>query len=293
MVVVRQNRLSHKAALVLCILAVALPCRGQIQILSITSSANFVSGLLQPGSLASIFCTGLQDISGVVVAKDLPYPRTLAGVRVAVNGIDAPILAIAEIAGTYQQINLQIPWETKTTSGLAFDLSQKGASARATPNSTDGWPVFFIESSGYVIAQHASDYRRVTQSDPAKPGEWIVVYATNLGPVQNQPADGQPALAGVLAPIVSDPSPYLSYYGLAAGAFASYASPRIPSNYIGMAPGSIVYQVNLLVPESQTIGDLILQIVKIYDCGFFFTQNCGRGLTTVAASVPGKIPMAK
>ena len=288
------HELSKTAALLCMLVAVALPCSGQIQVLSITSSANFAPGPLQPGSLATIFCTGLQDIPGVIVPHELPFPRTLAGVKVMVNGIEAPILAIAALAGgSYQQINLQIPWETKSESGLAFDISQNGASAHAIPNTPGGWSVFFLDPSGYVIAQHASDYRLVTRSDPARPGEWIVAYATNLGRVQNQPADGQLARPDVLAPLVPDPSPYLSYYGLVAGPFPSYASPRIASNYIGMAPGSIVYQVNLLVPASQSDGDLVFQIIEIYDCGFFFTQNCGRGLTTVALSVQGKIPVAR
>jgi uncharacterized protein (TIGR03437 family) len=283
--------LANSAALVL-FLVLAVPSRGQIQVLSITSSADFSTGLLQPGSLASIFCTGLQNISGLVVAQDYPYPRTLAGVNVSVNGIDAPLLAVANIGGgSYQQINLQIPWETKP--GLAIDVSQQGMTAHFTTYQNSPWPVFFIDSSGYAIAQHASDYRPVTQSDPAKPGEWVVVYATNLGPVQNQPIDGYPAAPDVLAPIVPDYSPYFYYYGLAVGPSADFRSPKIQSNYIGMAPGSIVGQVNLLVPGSQLTGDLVFELIKIYNCGFFFVSGCGRGFTTEAASVPAKIPVAQ
>jgi len=230
----------------------------------------------------------------LVVAQSYPLPRTLAGVIVAVNGTDAPILAVADIAGgSYQQINLQIPWGTTSVSGLAFDVSQQGAAAHFTTYLNDPWPVFFIDSSGYAIAQHASDFRPVTPGDPARPGEWIVVYATNLGPVQNQPLDGYPAAPGVLAPAVPDPSPYLDYYGLAVGPSAGYMSTRIQSNYIGMAPGTMVNQVNLLVPGSQSNGDLVFQLVKIYDCGFFFVQGCGRGFVTQAASMPAKIPVVR
>jgi uncharacterized protein (TIGR03437 family) len=206
---------------------------------------------------------------------------------VTVNGTEAPILAIAEIAGeSYQQINLQIPWEAKP--GLEVEVSQKCATTHFTMDQNNPWPVFFVDSAGYAIAQHAADYRPVTQSDPAKPGEWIVVYATNLGPVQNQPMDGYPATPDVLAPVVPDNSPYLSYYGLAVGPSAGYQSPRIQSNYIGMAPGSVLGQVNLLVPA----GDLVFQLIKLYDCGFFFIPGCGRGFTIEAASMPAKIPVA-
>lgn len=284
-----------RAALLLCILvAVPLPSRGQIQVLNIASSTNFVPGLLKPGSLASIFCTGIQDIPDLVTAQGYPLPRTLAGVRVTFNGTDAPILAIANIAGgAYQQINVQIPWEVTTTSGLAFDVSQQGASSHFTTYTYSPWPVFFVDSSGSAIAQHASDYRPVTPNDPARPGEWIVVYATNLGLVQNQPLDGYPAGPHDLSPIVPDSSVYLLYYGLAVGPSAGYMSTRIQSNYIGLMPGSIIYQVNLLVPNSQPAGELVFQLVDIYDCGFFFTPGCGRGLTTAGASMPAKVPVAR
>jgi uncharacterized protein (TIGR03437 family) len=289
------TKLPKRAALLLYTLVAApLPSSGQIQVLSITSSADFLPGLLQPGSLASIFCTGLQDILGVVVAPNYPLPRTLAGVKVTINGTDAPILAIVDVArGSYQQINLQIPWEANVTSGLAFDVSQKDVVGHASRSLYNPWPVFFVDPSGYVIAQHASDYRPVTQGDPARPGEWIVAYATNLGPVQNQPLDGYPADPNVLAPIVPDPSHYLYYYGLAIGPSADYMSPRIQSNYVGMLPGSIINQVNLLVPSSQSTGELVFQLVKIYDCGFFFVPGCGRGIATQAASMPAKLPVAR
>jgi hypothetical protein len=61
-----------------------------------------------------------------------------------------------------------------------------------------------------------------------------------------------------------------------------------------MAPGLIIGQVNLLVPDSsQLSGDLVFQLIKVYNCGFFFTLGCGRGFTTIAASMPAIIPVTK
>ena len=76
-------RLQANSAALTLFLAVAVPSRGQIQVLSVTSSANFAPGLTQAGTLASVFCTGLQNISGLVVAQGYPLPRILAGVTVA------------------------------------------------------------------------------------------------------------------------------------------------------------------------------------------------------------------
>ena len=287
--------MANRRVLILGILiACALPSHAQIQVLAITSSANFAVGRLLPGSLASIFCTGLQNIGGLVAAQEYPLPRTLSAVRVTVNGVEAPLLAIADLAGgAYQQINVQVPWGATVSAGLVVNVSQNGASAHFTMDPQSPWPVFFVDTSDYAIAQHASDYRLVTPSDPARPGEWIVLYATNLGAVQNQPLDGFPAPPGVIDPLVPDPSHYAFYYGLAVGPSANYMSTRIQSNYIGMAPGTVIYQVNLLTPSAQPAGDLVFQIVNIYDCGFFFITGCGRGFATQAASMPARIPVGK
>jgi uncharacterized protein (TIGR03437 family) len=254
---------ANSAALILFLTA-ALPAQGAIEVLAVTSSANFAQGLTQPGSLASVFCTGLQNLSGLVAAEGYPLPRELAGVTVTVNGVEAPILAVANIGGgSYQQINIQVPWEAKAP--LIFEVRQEGASARFTPTVNNGWGIFFVDSSENAIAQHASDYRLVTQSDPARSGEWVVVYATNL-----------------------------DYYGLVSGSSGSYQATHIQSNYIGMAPGTMVGQVNLLVRTPfQRRATWYFNSSRFYHCGFFFTPGCGRGFTTVAASMPAKIPVTK
>lgn len=283
-----------KAAFVLgSLVTFGLPVYSQIQVLSLTSSANFQPSIMKPGGLASIFCSGLQNIPSVLQAQGYPLPLSLAGVSVKFSGLSAPILAVANLAGgAYQQINIQVPWELSATSGQFVDVYQNGASARFTPVGSIGWSVFFVDLAGYAIAQHASDYRPVTPADPAKAGEWIVVYATNFGPVQNQPADGNPADANHLEPILPDPSGYLSYYGLAAGPDATYQSTHVQSNYIGMLPGSLLYQVNVLIPASQPAGTMALQFLDVYDCGFFFTPGCGRGLTAAAESLPALVPVS-
>jgi hypothetical protein len=78
--------------------------RNKIRLLAITSSANDLSGIPAPGSLATAFCTGLMGINGVIQAQNVPLPRSINGVRMIVGGIDAPLLAGADL-GSYQQIN--------------------------------------------------------------------------------------------------------------------------------------------------------------------------------------------
>ena len=66
-----------------------------------------------PGGLATVFCTGLSGRPGdKVVAEGLPLPLQLAGLSVDVFSSPAPILAVA-FENTYQQINIQVPWEAR------------------------------------------------------------------------------------------------------------------------------------------------------------------------------------
>jgi uncharacterized protein (TIGR03437 family) len=251
---------------------------GEIRLAAVTSSANFVPGLPAPGSLASAFCTGLTGFDGIITAS-LPLPFSLAGVQVLVGGTPAPILALANLGG-YQQINFQVPWESLGNSDVTIIF---GAD-RATLTSTlpERWDVFYIDSSGNLAAQHASDYRPVTPADPAHPGEWIVAYATNLGPVDHAPATGSPALSDPLSPLAKG---YDTYTALLSG-------QGIVSNYMGLVPGAVgLYQVNVRIPSDYADANPTLIMQKVRDCGFFFNPPCGRGVT-ITTSPGAALPFA-
>lgn len=75
----------------------------------VTNAASFVTGLPPPGSLATIFCSGLTGIQSLD-APGFPFPLILEGVTVTIGGTPAPIVALANF-GSYQQIDLQVPWD--------------------------------------------------------------------------------------------------------------------------------------------------------------------------------------
>src|SRR5260370_18862769 len=180
--------------------------RGEITILAVTSSPTFAAGLPGPGSLASVFCTGLTGIQGVEVAQGTPLPRTLDGIRVTVGAIDAPILAVADF-GSYQQINFQVPLEASTRPSLV--LSPGAFSARMDNVLPSPFGGFFMDASGYAVVQHAVDFQLVTPDNPARPGEWLVAYASNLGPVTSPQLTGVPAPVDPLARIApGSPGPW-------------------------------------------------------------------------------------
>lgn len=217
---------------------------------SITNGANFAAGLPPSGGLATIFCANLTGVFGDVLASGFPLPTELAGVRVKIGGVWAPLLSITGTDGG-QQIDLQAPFGatnnvfTDPTRGFVdVEISQGDLSssiiqvpAKTTP------PSFFTTDGIYGAIQHAADYSLVTQSSPARPGEPIVLYGTGLGPVAPAAANGVPA---PLEPLeITTTTPAVTIGGQSAQVLFS-----------GFAPGFVgVYQINVVVPQNIAGGD--------------------------------------
>jgi uncharacterized protein (TIGR03437 family) len=219
------------------------------------------------------------------------------GVSVYAGGSgNAPILGIADLGG-YQQINIQIPWDAAGFGAIA--VIQGPEKAIATVTSGSQWPVFFVNPGGDLVALHASDYSLVTPDNPASPGEWIVGYASNLGPVENTPPSGVVAPSSplsFLAPVPEQSGVSAPVYSVVVPQLNEQLGPHteaLESNFMGLAPGTVgVYQINVRIPDTATSGDGIVYMRKNVDCGFFFVPGCGRGLTATF-STPVKLPIRK
>src|SRR5262249_1496240 len=111
-IVMRPGNSPGIRAAVLLAAAFATQLCGQIHLLGVTTSAGFATGMPGPGSLATIFCTGLTGIHGALGADQVPLPTQIAGVRVIYgDAFEAPLLAVADL-GTYQIVNFEVPWES-------------------------------------------------------------------------------------------------------------------------------------------------------------------------------------
>ncbi len=89
-------------------LLVCYPLAAQITIQGVATGAGYLPGITRPGGISAAFCTGLAVASGVTASPGFPLPMELAGIRVAVNGVLAPLLAVAG-RSAYQQINFRVP----------------------------------------------------------------------------------------------------------------------------------------------------------------------------------------
>ncbi len=230
-----------------------------IVIRSVTNSVDFLPGLPQKGSLASIFVTGLEGPPGVSYATQYPLTNKLNGVSVWINFIPAPILSLAFKDG-FEQINIQVPWEGPRDP-LYVEVFQNGIRGHTEDTQTSSFSVFFSDPQGYGIVQHASDYTLVSQNSPARPGEYLIAYGINLGPVNNTPNTGMRSPVDVLARSTSPGSPETGVCGMEdqihIGTVVSTPT------FVGLTPGAIgVYQANFQVPASTATGDLPLTFVR-------------------------------
>ena len=209
---------------------------------SIANAAGFSAGLVPQGGLASIFCSGLTGVSGVVEGAGYPLLTELAGVQVKIDGIPAPLWSISDANG--QQINLQVPFEAgQQGSPLDVEISQNGLTAWIPQVDTRSTaPGLFASPDGYGAIQHAADYSPVTPESPAQPGEIVILYGTGLGLVTPAVASGTPAPQAVS---VTNLTPTVTIGGLAANVLFS-----------GLAPSLVgVYQLNVQVPPNASSGD--------------------------------------
>lgn len=260
---------------------------GQIGNIVVTSAASFERGMPWRGSIASIFCTGLKGINGVVAADRYPLPLELAGVRVTIGQRPAPLFAVAELGG-YQQINLQVPWEAGEG---PITIEQAGEQAQFPQPGLRDVGDFFPLPNGSGAFQHAGGYALVSRGNPARAGEVVTGYLTGLVVVPSPPVPtGQAAPANPLSVVsqqlaAGESRPRFEIW-MGEGPNPKVAAP----SFLGLAPGLAgVYQVNFAVPDGLPPGDQSVRLVENYCVRAMFGSGC---LTVYPAGFSLPVPMA-
>jgi uncharacterized protein (TIGR03437 family) len=184
---------------------------------------------LSPGSLASIYGTGLASETRAATA--LPLPTEMGGVTILINGRPAPLLFVSP-----GQINLQVPWETNTgnatIAGLAGGIP--GNSIRAEVRA----------AAPGIFAAVRADGSLITAERPAAAGDVLIIYATGLGPVTQRIISGSPAPANPLAGVRD---------GNISVRFGDVPTQEV--FFAGLTPGFVgLYQVNVRVPPGIPAG---------------------------------------
>jgi uncharacterized protein (TIGR03437 family) len=212
------------------------------------NGASFRAGWV-PGSLGTIFGTGITGVNGVVTGGQVPFPTTLEGVSVTVNGIPAPIISLINSDGT-EQINLQVPFGIPAgTATVVINNNGSELTVADVPilSAQPGIFEFFLGEARFAAALHA-DFNPVTPDNPALPGEVLLLFLTGLGttnPAVATNAPGPvPAAATALTPVVGFDSAGVEHFG-------GYYAPTLVT----------AYQINFRVPLTAQPGDHEINVV--------------------------------
>lgn len=205
--------------------------------------APLVGASLGPGNIVQIYGSNLA--AQPVVSSVLPLNTQLGGTSVVIGGVAAPLYYVSP-----GQINAQIPFEL--TPGNQYQVIVSANGALSTPDTlqlTTVSPGVAAFANGLIIAQHL-DGTLVSDTLPAKPGEYIIFYLAGLGSTDNPVASGVASPSSPLAR-PTDP-PVLTLNGVVQ-----------PFQFVGLTPGIVsLYQINFLVPSGIPDGDLPLVITQ-------------------------------
>ena len=188
---------------------------------------------IAPGEFIALFGTGMASSAKVAAP---PYPLTLNGVTVLVNGKQAPLYYVSAT-----QINALVPYSTQgPTATVVVQNGTASSNTVTVPVAATAPGVFALDQSGTGAGAvlHAN-YSVVNAANPAVPGETVLVYLTGMGAVTPSVADG--AIPGA-SNINATP---LSVY---------VADVSVTPSYAGLAPGFPgLYQMNVMIPTAISV----------------------------------------
>ena len=204
--------------------------------LGVVDSASYAP-VLAAGGLATIFGYSLANTSAS--AADAPLSGGLGGTQVTIGGLPAPLLYVSP-----SQINFQVPWELAGQSEATVLVTTAAGSSTAVKVNLSAVAPATFTANGSGAGQgdvFTLQFQYAEAATPATRGQYVVIYATGLGAVANQPATGA-AVSGASATAVQTPT-------------VTIGGVQASTNFVGLAPGYVgVYQINALVPASITPG---------------------------------------
>ncbi|MEO8100586.1 MAG: choice-of-anchor D domain-containing protein [Acidobacteriota bacterium] len=219
--------------------------RPSIKAAGVVNAASFLAGVSR-GALGTIFGTNLAN--GTQVVSVVPWPRQMQGAKVLVGGIEAPLYYVSPT-----QINFQVPFEVGLGS-VPVIVTRDGleSTAQNTTVSTYAVGVF-----GY--ARTATDFdpivihldgSLVTPSKPAQADEFLLVFLTGIGGLEEFPPTGDVTPA--------DPLP-----GAVSPMQATLGGAPVQVFYAGLTPGFIgLAQMNLQLPQTLSAGSVLPLVIR-------------------------------
>jgi uncharacterized protein (TIGR03437 family) len=184
--------------------------------------------IFAPGQILTIW--GTQLAPSAASASTLPLPASLSGVSVTMNGVPAPLYYASST-----QLNVQIPYESTTSTFATVTVSNNGQTASAPLYIQRTAPGIFVDAQGAAVPRQT-----------ARAGDTVFLYITGAGSLSPLIPTGSAPAAG--SPLSVLPRPTASYSVTVDGLPAQVA-------FIGETPGLVgVVQVNYTIPSGVQPG---------------------------------------
>jgi uncharacterized protein (TIGR03437 family) len=221
-------------------------------VVNAASSAPFTA-FLSPGEFLTLYGSNLASTTDSAV---VPFPNSLDGVQVMINGVAAPIYFVSPA-----EIDAIVPYGTTGSVTQIQVVNSQGSSNLVTQftgeTSTGVFTNNPVGGNGYAAALRP-DGSVISESNPAQVGETEAVFLAGMGTTTNQPADGTAA-----------PTSPLAYTNATPGIFLIDTSgDSVPATvtFSGLAPGFAgLYQINFTIPSGLVNGDTTLDIYSGVD----------------------------
>jgi len=215
----------------------------------VVNGASFEAPVV-PGSIVSVFGTHLAAAEETAGSDPLPTALSGSSARFAQGGeeLRAPYFFASD-----QQLNIQVPWELAGGSDTSFsvrtgalshepvavDLAEFSPAIFTVNQRGGGQGAVLIAGTGQLAGPADG-----TNSRPVHAGEFVEIFCTGLGPVEQPPPSGT-AAHGPLSRTLTTPQ-------------VTIGGEPAPVVFSGLAPGFVgLYQVNAEVPAEAPPGEAV------------------------------------
>jgi uncharacterized protein (TIGR03437 family) len=221
-------------------------------ITAVTNAASYTATSVAPGEIVTVFGSNLAPAGpgpGGVTTFTLDatnhVPSLLAGTRLLINGIPAPLLYVSPT-----QLSAIVPYELLTTQPAQayFVVENQGAFSAgfSLPVTTEAPGLFSINAMGTGAGAILNQNGTVNSaSNAASAGDTISLFGTGDGEEDPIPATG--SVISAVAPFPSS----LHFAGVTIGGV------RAQVTYRGAAPGAVagLFQINATIPAGLAAGN--------------------------------------
>ena len=203
-----------------------------------------LGGLLSPGLVAQMYGTELAAVSEST--GSVPLSTNYKATSVLVGPYEAPLYYVSP-----GQLVVQLPNELPPNRTYPILVSANGA--LTIPDDIDVvavQPGVAAFSDGKLIAQHAN-FVLVDASNPAKRGEYLIMYLVGLGATNPAVASGAP-------------SPGVAPLGVPVSSVTvTIDGSQAETVFSGLTPGGVgLYQINFKVPDNARLNTPLDVVVK-------------------------------